>query len=638
MGQLDHQCISYSVESSHALEEHVLQTRLPLRNHEEIFMTASGQQLDVTVDRTPYWQGTDVIGVIVCMRDITPYLQTERTLKTSEKRYRTILDEIHDGYFEVDLSGNLMFFNAALIGILGYPAEDLQGMNNRQYTDAENAQALYDAFNRVYRTGTPVASEWQIIRKDGTRRYLMTSVALVRDDHNQPIGFRGLARDITEHKNMELQLQYLAHHDLLTTLPNRAQLMAQLMVTLKEAQQHQKLLALLFIDLDRFKNINDIMGHQAGDVLLQGVAQRIEKAIRSNDMIARMGGDEFIVVLWPLGQERDALEIADRIVENLAHPWEIEDQEFHCPGSVGIALYPKNGLDATTLLKNADVAMYQAKTAGGNRAAFYNRHMSYQSSQYVTLETELHQAIEHHEFLLYYQPQVDSRSDRIIGAEALVRWNRPGGQLVSPAEFIPFAERSGLIIPIGQQVISEACRQAALWQRTGMILPIISVNLSAQEFQQPDIVERICQILAETTLPPERLELEITESAAMQRAPYTIRVLGRLRELGLSIFLDDFGTGFSSLRYLKDFPITGIKIDQSFVQAMIAEPKHRAVIKTLVDLSHNLDIALIAEGVETRDQLKGLQDLGCFYIQGYYFSRPLPSDQFTMYMQTHPPV
>lgn len=636
-GHLDQEFFPLQGEEARALEEQVLHTRQPLLHHIESLTTTLGQRLDVTVDRLPYWQKDTVKGVIVCMRDITPQLQTERTLQTSETRYRTILDEIHDGYFEVDLAGNLVFFNAALIDILGYPIKELYGMNNRHYTDAENAKALYQAFNHVYRTGIPMVAEWQIIRKDGTKRYLMASVALLRDDNDQPIGFRGLARDITERKHMELQLDYLAHHDLLTSLPNRTQLMAQLTITLKQAERRHEILALLFIDLDRFKNVNDTMGHQVGDVLLQGVAERIEKEIRDSDMIARMGGDEFIVVLWPLSQESDAEAIAARIADSLAHPWQIEGHEFRCPGSIGMALYPKDGLDSTTLLKNADVAMYEAKAAGGNRAVFYSRRMSCQSSQYVALEADLHHAIAQHGFVAHYQPQVDSRTGRVIGAETLVRWRRSDGRLLPPSDFIPFAERSGLILPIGQQVLSEACRQFALWQKGGIGLPKVAVNLSAKEFHQPDIVDKISQILVDTGLSPTCLELEITESVAMQRASYTLRVLTQLRARGLSILLDDFGTGFSSLQYLKDFPITGLKIDQSFVQGMIVDPKSRAIIKTLVDFSTYLNIDLIAEGVETLDQLHSLQDIGCFYIQGYYFSRPLPPDQFATYCETHPP-
>ncbi|PSR32311.1 MAG: GGDEF domain-containing protein [Sulfobacillus benefaciens] len=615
-------------------EAQVLRTRQPVRHQREVLTLASGQCLEVEIDRVPYWKGAAIVGVIICVHDITDRVRTENTVRLNETRYRTILDEIHDGYFEVDLAGNLVFFNVALSHILGYPANVLYGMNNREYTDAANAKTLYQAFNRVYRTGEPVSVDWQIIRQDGTQRYLTASVALLRDDHNNPIGFRGLARDITETKTAELRLHFMAHHDLLTELPNRTQLMTQLTASLEEARQGHGLLALLFIDLDRFKHVNDTLGHLAGDQLLRGVAERIRQEVRHSDIIARMGGDEFIVVLWPLYQELAATAIAARMIHSLQQPWVMEGHEFRCPASIGIALYPEDGQDATTLLKHADMAMYQAKTTGGNRYALYAPMMSYRSSRYVQLETQLHQALAHHDFRMHYQPQVDSRTGRIIGAEALVRWQHPDGHLVAPHEFISFAEQSGLIVPLGRQVIAEVCRQMGVWQSAGLFLPKIAVNLSASEFQQPDLVDYITKILQESGVPPACFAVEMTESAAMQRMPHTLRVLGDLRTLGVAVALDDFGMGFSSLRYLKDFPITALKIEQSFVRGLVEEPKDRAVIKTLVEFAQYFDIDLIAEGVETPAQLESLQQMGCFYVQGYLFSQPLPADAFDAFARS----
>ncbi len=617
--------------------QQVLKSHIARRGSAETLELASGRILEVEVDRVPYWQGQELAGLVVLARDVTQHSRTERALQRSEERYRNILDEIQDGYFEVDLAGNLTFFNPALTAILGYPAEEMYGLNDRRYTDAENAKSLYHAFNHVYRTGQSVMAECQIIRKDGTRRYLNASVSLMVGAEHQPIGFRGLTRDITEHKEVELELRYMAHHDTLTALPNRTHLVSQLTSAIREAEQCQQTLALLFIDLDRFKNINDTLGHPAGDHLLQGVADTLQNEIRQGDIVARTGGDEFAVLLRPLTRPEDVDTIATRILQRLQHPWQIKGQEFRCPGSIGIAIYPHDGKDPDTLLKNADVAMYRAKNAGGNRYVLYSADMNRQSSDYVLLENELNQAIEHHDFLVYYQPQVNSATGLIHGAEALVRWNRPGVGLIPPGDFIPFAELSGLIIPIGQQVFSLACRQTARWLNSEVLLPKVAVNLSARQFQQSNIQSMIMRILENTNLPPDRLEIEITESAAMDNVSYTLRLLKIFRSMGMAIALDDFGTGFSSLRYLKDFPITSLKIDQSFVQDVLYEPKSRAIVKTVIELAKNLGFDVIAEGAETQPQVDALRDLGCDVIQGYHFSRPLPPDQFEQYVLTHSP-
>ncbi len=620
---LDAEIFPDHIEEHREAEREVMVSQRSVWNRVEKLILPTGHTIDVEVDRVPYWRGSSVVGVIVFVRDITERLRIETALRASEERYRTILAEIKDGYFEVDLEGNLTFFNRTTVDILGYPEEELFGMNNRQYTDPETARAVYRVFNQVYRTGIPLSTEYQVIRKDETPRYVDVSISLMQDEQNRPTGFRGIVRDITERKESEVRLHFLAHHDVLTSLPNRSLVMDRLTGALASAQQQQLRLAVLFLDLDRFKNVNDTLGHVVGDQLLRGVAQRLQAALRDKDMVARMGGDEFLILLSSVSRREEVSEVARRILHQLQAPWVLEGEEFRCPGSIGIALFPDHGEDAGTLLKHADIAMYQAKDAGGNTHVLYQSGMNLQTNEYVLLDSQLHQALERHEFVLHYQPQLDARTGRIRGLEALVRWNRPEWGLVPPRDFIGFAEDSGLIIPIGEHVLCEACRQVKTWQDSGHLMTKVAVNLSARQFQQPNIVDLIARVLRDTDLPADRLEIEITETVAMQKVPYTMHVLLALRALGLSVVLDDFGTGFSSLSYLKDFPITALKIDQSFVRDMLHDPKDCAIIKTVIELAENFGLQTIAEGVESQEQVTRLCELGCCIMQGNYFSHPL---------------
>ena len=376
VGHLDAEIFPDHIDQHRETEHQVMVSQRSIWNRVEKLVLPMGRTVDVEVDRVPYWHGSNVVGVIVFARDITERLRIETALRTSEERYRAILAEIKDGYFEVDLPGNLLFFNRALVDILGYPEEEMIGLNNRQYTDAENARALYQAFNKVYRTGTPLSAEWQIIRKDGTTRYLDALVSLMRDEKNCPTGFRGIVRDITERKEIEVRLHFLAHHDVLTRLPNRSLVMERLALALTAARRQNQLVAVLFLDLDRFKNVNDTLGHVVGDQLLQGVAERLLACLGAKDMVARMGGDEFLILLSAIAHRDEVPLVAQRILDQLQASWLLEGEEFQCPGSIGIALFPDDGEDEGTLLKHADIAMYQAKETGGNTYVLYQSGMN----------------------------------------------------------------------------------------------------------------------------------------------------------------------------------------------------------------------------------------------------------------------
>lgn len=434
-------------------------------------------------------------------------------------------------------------------------------------------------------------------------------------------------RDTTERKQAEGRLHYLAHHDGLTDLPNRVLLMDRLSQALTRAPWHKRLVAVLFLDLDHFKRINDTLGHNIGDRLLKDVAARLLTCVRAGDTIARLGGDEFAIVLSDVAQPQDVPKITQKILDALSRPFKLVARQLFITTSIGISLYPDDGQEADTLLKNADAAMYRAKEHGRNNYQFFLSDMNVQATERLALETALHSAVTREEFLLHYQPLVDLRTGKIIGMEALLRWQSPEHGLVSPAQFIPVAEESGLIVPIGQWVLRTACAQNKAWQAEGLPPVRVAVNLSARQFQQENLVETITEVLRETGLDPNALELELTESIMQDTA--AIQTLRQLKELGVEISIDDFGTGYSSLSYLKRLPINTLKIDQSFVRNMTTDKDDAVIAKTIIGLAHSLHLKAIAEGVETIEQLEFLRSHGCDRIQGYLFSRPLPAHDAT---------
>ena len=426
----------------------------------------------------------------------------------------------------------------------------------------------------------------------------------------------------------EDKLNYLAYHDALTGLPGRTLFQDRLTQAITNAHRHEDTLGVLFIDLDHFKNINDSLGHHAGDILLKQVAALFTSCMREDDTVARLGGDEFVVILPNMASEDEAWLVSQKILKLMTKPFTIESHELFITCSIGIALYPKDGKDARTLLQSADGALYLAKNKGRNNAQFCTAEMNAKALERLTLENDLRQALNRREFLLHYQPRVDMISGEITGMEALVRWQHPVQGLLYPTQFIPIAEESGLIVPLGEWVLRTACEQNKAWQRAGLKPVSIAVNLSARQFKQQDLVELISRVLEETELSPSYLELELTESMVMQHVEAAISTLNQFKEIGVKISIDDFGIGYSSLNYLKHFPIGFLKIDQSFVRDITTNRDDAAIAKIIISMAHDLGLKVIAEGVETKEQKSFLHLHSCDEIQGFFYSKPIPAEEF----------
>jgi diguanylate cyclase (GGDEF)-like protein/PAS domain S-box-containing protein len=476
--------------------------------------------------------------------------------------------------------------------------------------------------------GQEMATEFRYTTAEGQQRQVRLRSYPVLDSRGAVIRRAGIAHDITEAKQQEERIQHLAYHDVLTGLPNRTLVFDRLAHGLAHAQRAKAALAVMFLDLDRFKTINDTLGHWAGDQLLRQVAERLREALRAEDTVARLGGDEFLVVLEDLNELGHVAHVAEKILRAHEAPFELGGQELHVTMSLGVAIYPRDAADAQTLLKYADTALYKAKAAGRNTYRFFSPEMDLQAHQQLRLENDLRRALERDEFELHYQPQFDLATGQVLGAEALLRWRHPLRGLVPPNDFIPLAEDTGLILPIGVWVLNEACRQARQWlDRLGPAQPFrMAVNLSARQLQRAGLVDQVSEALVNSGLPPEALELEITESSIMEDPNQALALLQALKGLGVELSVDDFGTGYSSLAYLKRFPIDRLKIDRSFIAGIETDSDAAAIVEAIVAMAHKLKLRALAEGVETPAQRDFLATLGCDEAQGYLFGRPIRAD------------
>jgi diguanylate cyclase (GGDEF)-like protein/PAS domain S-box-containing protein len=557
--------------------------------------------------------------------------QHMQALRESEERFRSAFDNATIGMGVVALDGRWLQVNRSLCEIVGYDERELLESEVRRVTHREDLVTLEEQMQRF--TAGAISShqgELRYCHKSGKEVWAHLGMSLVRDGESRPLHLIFQIQDITDRKRAEEQLLHDAFHDALTGLPNRALFMDHVKMAIQRSRRSgDRLFAALFLDLDRFKIINDSLGHMVGDQLLVGIAHRLEACLRPGDTVARLGGDEFTILLEDLASTDDAIEVARRVQEAVTQPFNIGGHEVFTTASIGIALSNTGYERAEDLLRDADTAMYRAKMEGKKRHVVFDKAMHDRAMELLQTETDLRRALTRQEFFLNYQPIVDLETGRVASFEALVRWRHPERGLVGPSDFIPVAEETGLIVPLGLWVLNEACQQMREWQRLGLADESVtmSVNLSSRQFSQADLIERISSALRESGLKAGNLKLEITESMVMENIDTAIDMLMQLRGLGVGLSIDDFGTGYSSLSYLHRFPIDTLKIDRSFVTQMTDNSENAEIVRTIVTLARSLDMAVVAEGVETADQLRRLGDLGCDYGQGYLFSRPVGAGQ-----------
>lgn len=556
------------------------------------------------------------------VQDITERKQAEESLRL----YANVFEHSGEAILITDSDQHILAVNPAFTRLTGYTIDDIRGANPNVLASGQTPPETYQAmWADLGKTGY-----WQgeIVdrRKDGTFYPKWITISKVRDAEGQTTHYVASFTDITERKQAEEQISQLAYHDVLTGLLNRFSLNSQMEQALAMARREHRALALIFLDMDRFKTINDTLGHAVGDELLVIVANRLRESVRESDIVARLGGDEFVVVLSEVEDATAAARLADKLLQVLAQPYRIGENELHSAASIGVAFYPNDGEDSETLMKNADTAMYHAKSQGRNNIQFFTAEMNLAAVKRLKLDHDLRVAVETRQFELHYQPQLDSRNGRVVGVEALVRWRHPQDGLVSPVEFIPVAEETGMILPLGAWVLDEACRQLRVWRDAGIQDVAMAVNLSAHQLNAPALHEQIAQALEKHGLTGADLELEITESVAMHDPATSITQLKALRSLGVRLSIDDFGTGYSSLSYLKLLPIHTLKLDQSFVHDIESDSNDVAICTATIALAHNLGLSVVAEGVETEAQRLLLTSHHCDFMQGYLFSKPLLAD------------
>jgi diguanylate cyclase (GGDEF)-like protein len=566
----------------------------------------------------------------------------EESLATSEDRYRSVVNNLTEGIMVVEPGGKILTCNPSAHRILKIADLSNTGRRHRYFKrivreDGSEIKIGDDPASLVFRTGEPISNlSIGLQLQDRSTAWLLVNVQPINRLHSNSNKTESVLisfTDTTEVRETERQLQYIATHDALTGLPNRHQLQKRLNTALSHSY-HQKV-AVIFLDLDHFKNVNDTAGHAAGDGLLCDVARRLSSCIRATDMLARLGGDEFVIIVEEFDTEEHLKELADRILNKMREPFVIAENQYHLGTSIGISVFPQDGNDGPTLLRCADSAMYLAKELGRNNYQFFTSELMIRAQHRYSLERNLRRALVEDEFLVYYQAKFNLNNLCIIGAEALIRWQMPGMDIIAPNDFIPFSEEIGLIVPIGRWVLRKACVQAQIWRQTISPDFKISVNISPKQFQDPNLIQFIREVLEETQLPAHALQLEITEGLLMVEADHLSTVFDEIKKLGISISLDDFGTGFSSLSYLQRFPIDNLKIDRSFICNIPENQDSVVLTKAIIAMSNALGMSVTAEGVEKREQMDFLKNAGCDDIQGFYFSKPISAAEFELLLKKH---
>ncbi len=567
----------------------------------------------------------DVIIVCLALRTMHITLAIHREAEEKMRQTARVFDMMAEAVVVADAETKILTVNAAFTTLTGYAREEAVGKTTTLLQSGRHGKDFYNSMWKSLRERGCWQGEIWNRRKNGEIFLEWLSINAVKDANGRIVNYVGVFRDITIVKGSQQRMEFLATHDELTTLPNRVLLNDRLRLAIDRAERAETCLALLIVDLDNFKMINDTLGHEMGDDLLMQTASRLKECVRAEDTVARMGGDEFVVLLEATDKE-NATVTAERILHGLSDSYKIGEQECFASASVGISFFPNDAIEQSDLLRHADTAMYRAKEQGKNNFQFFSNEMAESSRHRLNIERGLRHAIKNQELFIEYQPQIDMRNNELVGAEALIRWQRDG-QVVPPLSFIPVAEESSLIIDIGEWVVGEACRQLRKWNADGLPGFSVSVNISARHFRQMDMVSRIKSIVLDAGVAPCRLCLEITEGA-MENVNAAMSMLTELHEFGFKTSVDDFGTGFSSLSHLKRFPIHELKIDRSFVDGIVNDRDDRAITSAIISMAGHLGLRVVAEGVETEEQLSELQSLGCDIGQGYFYAKPLPVKEF----------
>ena len=571
-----------------------------------------------------YGQDGEVMGVIGVATDITE----RKHLEIERQKLSLAIEQSPTMFMITDTDGRIEYVNKKFMEVTGYTLEEVKGKNPRIFKSGETPPEVYKELWDTLKSGKEWKGEFHNKKKNGELFWEMNSISSIKDERGSITHFLAVKEDVTKRKWAEETIVHLAYHDALTDLPNRFLMQDRFNQALSQARRRKKLVGLMLLGIDRFKGVNEMAGHSVGDQVLQAVAKRLSGCVREVDTVARLGGDEFMILLPEMNFVEEAATIAQQILDVIKPSFNYNGHELNLTCSVGVSVYPHDGEDVESLLKDAETALGRAKQQGRNNYKLYTPTMHVETFGRMVLENSMRKALSREEFLIHYQPVVDLRTKRMIGMEALLRWQHPDIGLVSPVEFIPIAEENGLIVPIGEWVIRTACAQNKAWQKAGMPRMRVAVNLSARQFQHANLLEMVEWVLKEVDLDPQCLEFEITESIAMENVDFTLTILKRFKEMGVGISIDDFGTGYSSLNYLKQFPIDILKIDRSFIRELTVDANNQAIVSAVIALAHSLNFKVTAEGVETPEQLDFLKRQKCDNMQGYFFSKPVPTEQF----------
>ena len=559
--------------------------------------------------------------VLWTLIDITSY----KNLEHENKLQSEMLNQIKDSVLIADLEGKIMSWNKGSEVIFGYTQEEAVGKNYSMLFVEEDREQHLKNIKILIEDGA-FSGDLRFVKKDGDIVHVYVSTSILKDEKDTPYGTIGYCQDISERREHQERLKYLSEHDALTNLPNRTLFNSKLLEAIKKASRDRNKTALFFIDLDHFKEINDSLGHEIGDKVLQEVTKRLSSVIRKEDTLSRLGGDEFTIIIDAINDSNEASSFAQKILTILSKPLKIEEYSLYISSSIGISTYPDDGHNIQDLIKFADSAMYKAKKEGRNNFQFYSKELTVLALQRVLMETNLRKAIDRNEFVVYYQAQVNASSNQIVGLEALVRWIHPEEGIISPMEFIPLAEATGLIVQIDRFVMLEAMKQYQVWYKMGLNPGVLALNLSVQQLKKNDFITTLQETIQKIGYNPKNLELEVTEGQVMENPEEAIATLKEIRSLGVSLAIDDFGTGYSSLAYLKKLPINKIKIDQSFVRGLPYDEEDAGIVKAVIAFAKSLKLNIIAEGVEETMQKDFLLQNGCVNIQGYLYSKPSPKE------------